>query len=59
VGLVSALVTAAAIVGPLLLHRALTAAGVGGFLFERPAWAQLPASTPAAAAGPHGQARAA
>jgi uncharacterized membrane protein YcfT len=42
-GLAAAIVTAAAVVVPLLLHGALRAAGLGGFLFERPAWARLPA----------------
>jgi uncharacterized membrane protein YcfT len=57
-GLAAGIVTAAALAVPLLLHAVLRAAGVGGFLFERPAWARLPAAAEGGAR-PRASARAA
>lgn len=41
IGLISALVTVFAVVSPLLLHWVAGKAGIGAFLFRRPAWAHL------------------
>ncbi|MDF1609361.1 acyltransferase family protein [Hoeflea sp. YIM 152468] len=47
-GLISLLVTLAAVAGPLILYRLIGATGYGRFLFARPAWA-ITASRDAAA----------
>lgn len=41
IGTVSALVTAAGVTGPLILHFFIQWTGYGRFLFERPGWARL------------------
>jgi len=38
-GVISVLVTAAGIAGPMILYRLIGATGYGGFLFARPGWA--------------------
>lgn len=38
-GMISVLVTLAAVTGPMILYRLIGATGYGGFLFARPAWA--------------------
>jgi uncharacterized membrane protein YcfT len=50
VGLMSLIVWAAAVIGPLVLYALVTWSGYGRFLFERPAWARRdqPASPHAA-----------
>ncbi len=46
VGTVSAIVTAAGVITPLVLLWLITRFDVGWFLFRRPAWARLEAETP-------------
>jgi uncharacterized membrane protein YcfT len=41
VGLISFLVTLAAVAGPVLIHYLTAMTGYGRFLFERPAWAHV------------------
>ncbi|MCG8444845.1 MAG: acyltransferase, partial [Hyphomicrobiales bacterium] len=41
-GTVALLVTAAAVIGPLLFHFIITRLGILGFLFARPGWARIP-----------------
>lgn len=41
-GLLSTIVMAAAVIGPLILYWLIERTGWGKFLFERPAWAHLP-----------------
>jgi uncharacterized membrane protein YcfT len=55
-GIVALVVTIAAVVVPLALHRLVQVTGIGRFLFERPSFARLPSSSrsagvPAPAAG--------
>ena len=46
VGTVSAIVTAAGVIAPLVLLWLITRFDIGWFLFRRPAWARLEAETP-------------
>lgn len=41
IGTISAIVTAASVISPLVLYWMIKKAGFGHFLFERPAWAHL------------------
>ncbi|MEO1065932.1 MAG: acyltransferase family protein [Pseudomonadota bacterium] len=41
IGTVSAIVTAVAVIAPLVLYWMIKKVGFGNFLFERPAWAQI------------------
>lgn len=41
IGTISAIVTAVAVISPLILHWMINKVGFGKFLFERPAWATL------------------
>ena len=40
-GTISALVTASAVIAPLVLYWVIKKVGFGHFLFERPAWAHI------------------
>ena len=42
-GTISALVTVAGILGPVMLYGLMQLTGYGRFLFERPAWARIDA----------------
>lgn len=45
IGTVSALVTIAGVIGPVILYYMIQYTGLGKFLFERPAWAMLEKTT--------------
>ena len=46
IGTISALVTAAGVIAPLILFWAISRVNFGHFLFRRPAWARLDADPP-------------